>query len=66
MRGSPTLAGQTLFLSVCYLYEEALWRRSVGFTVCVAQWEEQGADTAGVRGFRSIWENNAEDVNIST
>lgn len=37
-----------------------------GFTVCVAQWEEQGADTAGVRGFRSIWENNAEDVNIST
>lgn len=30
-----------------------------GFTVCVAQWEEQGSDTAGVRG-------NAKDVNIST
>lgn len=37
-----------------------------GFAVCVALWEEQGSDTAGVRGFRSIWESNAKDVNNST
>lgn len=31
-----------------------------GFTGCVAQWEEQGSDTAGVTEFSSIWDNNAE------
>lgn len=32
-----------------------------GLTVCGVQWEEQDTDTAGVREFRSVWEDN---VNI--
>ena len=35
-----------------------------GFTVCVAQWEEQGAATAGVTEFSQIWEDDVKDVNI--
>lgn len=63
MRGSRLYCGRTEIVSVSVLRSrrgaELPGPEISGFTVRDAQWEEQGANTAGVREFTPVWANGA-------